>query len=76
MTSLFILFLNIVEIFKVIGKEKTIALMKIFVNKSDISLDERIQIASKFNIEITLLNDIFMNFKMTVSRRGRPYFGE
>ena len=76
MTCSFILFLNIGEHFKVIGEEKALELMEIFAHNSDLSLDERKQIASKFNIGITLLNAIFTNFKLTMTRRGRPYFSE
>ena len=76
MTCLFILLLIIGELFKAIGEEKTIELMKIFGHNSDLSVDERIQIASKFNIGITLLNAIFKKFKLTILSRGRPYFSE
>ena len=78
LVCLFICFFNkcIAERSEVMNREQRHELMKIYASKSHFSLQEKEQIASKFNIRVTLLNNIFKNYRESIRRRGRKHFGE
>ena len=75
---LFICFFNKhkAELSEVMNHEQRHELMKIYASKSHFSLKEKEQIASKFNIRVELLNNIFKIYRASIRRFGRKHFGE